>query len=450
MDKKIQFVEALTRYLQHAKMFPLFEEESLTETGEYRHLCFMKTYYKEGDETPYRFLVPTSAWLEFLERIDQIFASRVNGKLAHRAIDQVICELAAFPFNDDTLEEYSNAVFEILLRHFELQIEALVPLYNIRCEGVFEMPLANTVLHSGHSGSLLANKISHLDIGRDLSELRDNCFLCIQVTGDNESRLAQVELETEQALKVLRFITMWHSTTKGNKRKKVNPANFVTARKTEARQILYHRPDVPTSRPGLHSDIENPLNLGKQGVELAQQYLGLDDLNYHYQNIENPISDRVRRALELYDSGTRALTNWQALYRYVASINVALPTSSSRGNELEKHLETIIKYGGHYVGTMKKDDTLSDPDTTTWDEMVKKTAEPFTQFYMLRGKILHGNPMSEDELSDTDVEDARVLAHNGVRLLAKLAREFQWENYKEAKNWFNSPSYPPSIELPNN
>lgn len=78
--------------------------------------------------------------------------------------------------------------------------------------------------------------------------------------------------------------------------------------------------------------------------------------------------------------------------------------------------------------------------------MVRMTAQPFSWFYMLRGKILHGNPVSDYEISDNDIEDVRILAHNAVRLLAKVSREFHWQTYKEAKNWFKTPDYPPSVK----
>ena len=448
MDKENRFQTALLKYLRQVDMYTIRKETELTRSGKYRNLCFMKTFYKDEDKKPYRLLVPTDAWHELLREVDQIFESKIKGKLTHRAIDRTICELQEFPFSEETLIQHSKDIFAMLWWHFELQVEALVPLYNIRCTGHLELPLANTVLYSGNSESILARKASHPDLrgyGGE-ADVKDNSFLCIPVTGDDESRLAQVELESEQALKVLRFVTFWQSATKGNKRTKVNLANFVSLWKTDTRRIFYHKPDESDDRTGLYSDIQSKLVIDERDVDAARQHLGLDDINYHYQNPDNPSSDRVRRALELYDSGTRALTNWQALYRYVACINVALPTSSSQGKELAQHLETLIKYGGNYIGTMKKDSSLSDPNTTTWDSMVRMTAEPFAQFYMLRGKILHGNPMSDDEISDTDIEDVRILAHNAVRLLAKVSREFQWQNYKEAKNWFKTPDYPPSVK----
>ena len=112
--------------------------------------------------------------------------------------------------------------------------------------------------------------------------------------------------------------------------------------------------------------------------------------------------------------------------------------TSGKGDDLKKDLETLIKYGRGYVGTKNEDENQSEPEIITWNEMVKRTAEPFADFYILRNKILHGNEMSEDAISDDDVEYARKLAHNAVRLIAKLARKLEWKTYNEAKGWFRT------------
>jgi hypothetical protein len=447
MDKQQSFEKALAHYLQQANMYPLFEEHKLTESGEYRNLCFMKTYYKEGDKSPYRLLVPTIAWHTLLRQVHKIFDSKINGKLVSRAIDRVISDMPEFPLSDERLKTYCDEIYQILWRNYEAKAEAIVPLYNLYSQDKFEVPLARAILNSGHEQSILAKRAKHEEMRLSLAELAKNSFLTIEVSGDNESNLAQVEFEAEQALKVLRFITMWQSTTVGTARVRFNPGSYVTIRKPGMRRIIYHNPERLDLRPSSYSDVEKSMNLSNRDLENAKEYYGLDDLNYHFGNNTNPNSERVIKSLELYDSGTRALTYWQALYRYVAAINVALPASSSNGEELAKLLETLIKYGGSYVGRMATDDDNANPDVMTWEEIVQGTAEPFKYFYMLRGKILHGNPLSEDDISVLDVENARVLAHNSVRLVAKLAREFNWQTYKEAKRWFSSPSYPTSINL---
>jgi len=174
----------------------------------------------------------------------------------------------------------------------------------------------------------------------------------------------------------------------------------------------------------------------------------LNAINYHFANSDNPVSVRIIRALELYDSGVTALSNWQSIYRYVASINVALPAlgSKSKGKELVEQLKTLFQYGGKFVGAMKKADgtEYSSDGEPTWEEMVEQTAEPFVKFYALRGIILHGNIPSQ-VISTDDAEECRILAHNGIRLMALLAQEFNWQSDREAKKWFEKPVYPPSL-----
>jgi hypothetical protein len=88
----------------------------------------------------------------------------------------------------------------------------------------------------------------------------------------------------------------------------------------------------------------------------------------------------------------------------------------------------------------KNADDLTSPDEITWDSMVEQAARPFENFYTLRGKILHGNLPLED-LSDKDTEEVRTLAHNVITLMASLAKEFSWQNDKEADEWFKNPVY---------
>ncbi len=433
MDKKERFDKALREYLCRFELHPLDEWNTFIETGEYYLFSLTLVIYPKEDSEAHGLFVPIAKELAFLREIDEIFESKIQRRLVSSTISQSIREFEEFPIPDEALEKFSNKIFKTLIWHFESQAEALVPLYNIKCTYNIEMPLANAVLHSGGSRSLLADKVNHPDIMRDFSKMSDNSFLRIPVTGDSESRREQAEWETEEALKVLRFVTFWQSTVEGNKRVRVNRASSVSQWETGGRAILFHQPDKPQSRPGWYSDGQNSLQISNHDVDNARQILGLDDINYHYQNIKNPFSSRVRKALALYDSGTRSTTNWEALYHYVVSIDVAIPTSG-KGDNLKKDLETLVQHGNHYVGEMKKDESLSEPETTTWS--IELTVKPFKRFYKLRGMILHGNEMGEGEISDDDVKDARELAHNAVRLIAKLARELEWKTYNEAKEWF--------------
>jgi len=456
MDKKKCFYAALKEYFCQSELHPLDEGRKLEETGEYHLFYPLPSYTEKDSKTTYYRVVPTTVEAAFFQQIDKIFDSRIGQQLVSSTINQTIDEFGRFPFKDKKLvidEKFSDKIFETLIWYFESEAEALVPLYNIMCLDNMEMTLANAVLHSGGAQSLLTEKANHSvfknQFPKMAEEIADKCFLCIPVAGGSENRLEQAERETEKALKVLRFVTPWQSVIKGNKEVMINRASKVSQWKTDWRTVLFDQPDKPKNMPGFNSSIQQFLKTDSQVVDNAREYFGLDDINYHYQNIGHPISDRVQRALALYDSGTRAITNWEALYQYVVSINVVIPTSASEKDKLKQDLETLIRYGGYYyyyVGKMRKDESLSEPEKTTWKEMVKLTAKPFAEFYKLRGMILHGNEMDEDLISNANVEEARTLAHNAVRLFAKLAREFNWKDYKDAKRWFKSPSYPLSVK----
>jgi hypothetical protein len=148
-------------------------------------------------------------------------------------------------------------------------------------------------------------KSKHPVIGGHLSVPGENCYFRFQVTGDDESRLRQVEQETEKALMVLRFVTMWLSKTEGTRRIKYNPATYTSVREQGKRYVVYHKLDEPDGRPGYHSDFSSFFAFRKNEIDIALNHYGLENLNYHFANVDNPVSRRIVRALELYDSGRR-------------------------------------------------------------------------------------------------------------------------------------------------
>jgi len=442
MEHKKEFGLALIEFLLTIEMLPLFEAFKQVEAGSYQHFVFMKTFNKDGDDTPYRLLAPTKNWLAFLNEVDTIFASKINRSLLQRTIDEVLSEIKEFPFTEEMVVNYQETIFATLWEHYQLQLEALVALQNITFEEDNEVRLGNCMLCAGHKDSIFAQKANHPDITKIFSIKEDSCFLRIQVSGDGESRLRQIDLEVERSLAVLRFVTMWGSKTQGTKRIKYNRALRVDTREKGARYILYHELGNDNQRPSAFTDVITPLFIQKSDIETAKMF-GLEVINYHFANSENPLSRRIIRALELYDSGVRALNNWQALYRYVASINVVLPTQEQSGTEIKNDLQSLITYGGSYLGTLKKDG-ITAITRETWAQSVQNTSAPFKNFYSLRSQILHGN-LRLGNISDENKDEARELAHNAIRLMASLAQEFNWQSDEEAKKWFETPKFPPSI-----
>jgi hypothetical protein len=148
VEQSRRFRETLLKYLRSAEMIPL--HEGMRSTGEYEHLCFMKTFYKDGDSKPHQLVTPSSEWYTFLQDIEDIFGSRINRKLLQRSIGTAVCELNEFPFTEKMLDEYTVQIFTELKLHYELTVEAIVPLHSMTIEGNTEIPLANAILCSGH------------------------------------------------------------------------------------------------------------------------------------------------------------------------------------------------------------------------------------------------------------------------------------------------------------
>lgn len=443
MDKKEEFSKALFIFLNSAELHLFLKTDKLTDNAQYHNICFMKVYYKENSKEPYQLLVPLKSWHDFLIELGRIFDNKINRKLTGRLISEIVCKLEEFPFTESNLKRCAEEIFTQLWKHYELIAEALVPLYNIEFLVDKEIQLANAALCPGTCDSIFSQKVNHPDFSLLEARSDDNCFLRIEVSGDDESRLSQVEAEVKNSLIVLRFVTMFRTNRENAKHFKYNPASVVAMRPRGELLILYHKPDEISERPGYFKSYPDRFYIDDNSVKIAYESYGLEDLNYHFGNSDNPVSRRIIRALELYDSGINTLGNWQSLYRYVVAINVVIPKSGSGGKEIVPKLTTLIQYRGQYIGSMKRGDSTS-PEELSWEELVRNTTEPFKKFYTLRGKILHGNLPIED-VSEDDLEYARTLAHNAIRAMAFLARQFNWQDDKEVETWFKSPDYPPGL-----
>ena len=137
------------------------------------------------------------------------------------------------------------------------------------------------------------------------------------------------------------------------------------------------------------------------------------------------------------------------MYGYAVSVNVAIPTSRSKGDDLIADLKTLIKYCGFSGNPMRTDESFDEPAERKWDRRVELTANLFKEVYDFRNFITHGMERDLGNITDETVKDAHELAHNAVRSVAMLAREFNWQAYKDGKRWFQNPSFPPSVRLRN-
>lgn len=446
-NKRARFDEIANDYFKSMTLMPTREAWDKTLEGMYHNVCSMKTFTKTDEPTDldsYQLVIAIADWLNFVSRTQALFENKVSFRRLDFTISEMVCSLKEFPFTNQQISQYTSELYEWVNRQYRSAYVALVPVYNLVWEdGIDKLSLANGILCRGSDNSLVAALSKQERIKSLINFKQDVDYLAIKVSGDGESANHIARLEANRSLGMLRFISNWTQHIKGLNYSVENEASCVSLFPTHSMDILYYDPEVGTDYAGMSGTGRSIYYVSKDKLDDLRGLYDLDSLNYHFQKEANPVSNRIIRGFELYDSGVCADSTWQSLYRYVACINTIVLQSRSKEEEITAHLRKLIEFGGNFVGPMDKlDETAGDIVTLTWNELVAKTAYPFKDFYVLRGKILHGDILQP---SLEEVSNIRILANNSIRLMAKLAHEFNWNTKRDIDNWFRNPSYPPSV-----
>lgn len=450
LKRKQQLESATKEYLSHVKMLRLSDAVKLVNSGDCVWIFGITPVYEQDDPDAYYPLAPAATEQNFLDRIDGLFDSQIKASTVRSTI-HIATFLTSpdsqfkFPFETDKREQlYHDKIYDLLSPHHEYRCDALVPVYQLECASEVEFPLANAVLHSGGSQSLLAETLNNdaATLFEDDKRRIENCsFLRFPVTGDSPSRLEQIEYEAERALQVLRFIYPWFE----KEGKAYNPAHGVTTLKQSRHVIVYHRTSETGDWSPWHSAIPNGIygtqRINAQFLKYARKVRGLDDINWHFKKHDlNPVSRRFCRAFKYYDIASQTSDADVALTNFTICVDMLLPKGKAR--ELTEYLISLIVNGDLYEGKMTLNDQFLDPEKTGWPERIRLTVRDYKEYYIIRNKVVHGNTMS-DIVSDMHVKKSRQIASNAIRAYAKLSRAFNWQCDKEAKNWFKSPCKPP-------
>ena len=399
-------------------------------------------FYFENIAQPQQLLAPDKAWFQIYDSVYSLYSGRIRGTSLFEHIAKAIQERVSYPtpLSENAMRECCEEVYINISWHQQRQAVHLLTLYNIRPEGYeassIRMPLANSILHLDGSSILAGDVLTERDEA-EIEELKNSCILEISVKGDLESRKVQADCEAEQANKVLRYVTRW-TITRGKTPAWRNPAKYVSLVKSQVRSVAHFYPAAENRVLYLGHCAHDGMSFGKDSLKYAQRFCGLDDINYHFANSGHPISNQIIRALTAFDSGVRSSTFWEAIHNYVVSVNVAVLTAKDNAKRLREDVETLIRHGKGYVRSDFLASEGSVPVIETWEDLVKATAKPFERFYRLRSTITHGGEYKYGGISETAVMEVRVLAHNVIRLAAKLAREKQWKDHDEAKDWFEA------------
>ena len=268
----------------------------------------------------------------------------------------------------------------------------------------------------------------------DIAELS---FLKIPVSGDADNRYAHIQRETLQALKVLRFVSGWYYTVSDSWLTLTSPALHVSTWGADSQFYVEY---LRAKRRLLSSTFSGtpPLNINDSYANDARKLYGLDDLNFHFQHGDNPISNQVVRALTFYDNGIKATERWEAICQYVLCINVAVMTGKRGKKELPKDVRILIQFGKNFLGTETTPYDQAHPLDITWDELERERVKPFENFYGIRSRVVHGSEMNFGDITDQVLKEAQELAHNAVRIVANLAHQNGWSDYDTVKNWFKA------------
>ena len=252
---------------------------------------FENLLLRDRSYRPVRLIVPVSAWLDLLKTFDVVFEKKIQTKLTMETVRVFVKAVAdssgnRHPFCDRAIAKHINASYENLYRKFNFQGEMLVPLYNVHCRPELKdgVRLSKATLYPGHDESLLATSIEESPSLKDYYANEINCsYLAISVSGDSESCLTQYERESENALKVLRFIVGGDYVFDENRRKWMNEGRSISLRDYEIQKPILLVPQ--------ESRIESPLprlrgtmSMTNETVRVAREYYGLEDINYHYMN----------------------------------------------------------------------------------------------------------------------------------------------------------------------
>ncbi len=442
--ERSHFGAAFRELINHAQWHKHETAFDLTKNGEYMYLTFAwQAYYFDDDIEPQSILVLEKAWAKFVANVRELS----NGKLRFTRLSQVISSIVhekleyPDPLSEQALQVCIEQIHEVLELHLHKPTVVVVPLYNLRAEGADAyqacMPLANTVLYFQGSSVLKGEVQGGSESINDVNKLHNSCVLQVLVSGDRESQRALALQETSEALKVLRFVKRW-TVAEVKQPPYFNPASFVSMWCPKAQLLVFYDPeaDARVLRTGCYA--HDTATISSDDVEYAVQFCGLDDINYHYANAGHPISDQITRALTFYDNGVLAKSPWEALHNYVVSVNVAVLSGEKNRQRLREDVETLIRHGGGYARSDYLASQLPSNNITKWEELVRDRAKPLEKFYRILSIVSHGGQYDYGNVSGVTVLQAREIAHNAVRLVAKLAREQQWSSHDEALNWFEA------------
>lgn len=430
--------QAIHLLLSHAEMVPIGSTWGNLERGNYQPLCFLRTYHLDDDPNLYELAVKIEAWTDFLNGLASLYEGKVSKDSISSLLSKEIKDKPGWEIPDQELTEVIQRIVEEAELMYSTSQEIILPIFRLASTdlSVKSLRLGSTTLHFGGGDTPFAKALQHDSVQSMKDRLPDlmdkHPFLKILASGDKHNIEKMVINEARNALIVFRFVTPWMRRT-SDRNKLHHPASMVSIWPISDSFLLWQEQESGEI-DRLSTIHDSSLMVFQEGHLEIAYHLGLEDLNYHFENRNQSISQRIVRALSVYDVGVLTPDLWQAMYSYVICINMVFPGSKDNDSEnvIRTRIETLIKFGG-YVGAISEQDG-------TWTEKAATLAQPFKKFYEYRSRIIHGDDRILPNINEENVNDVRGLAHNVIRLTAEIARKKEWFDDSQFIAWLKNPN----------
>ena len=370
-------------------------------------------------------------WDQFCQKIYELSQSRIGSKQCDMTLMRCVDEIGVFPFTVDQKESIVKRFTEYISDLATSKRFAVIPLYNL----VYRLDPKIEKVELGETFLYPPKRFSNITIisKSTKDKLLELPSVGLWVYGDADYVEKRIESAVADAFRILRFVTIWKITDGFNR---TDAEHISMWRGINARNILILN---ESKTEGSESFLKTPrFALMPEDWTWAVEVAGIEAINFHQRNrYNNPISKRIMFALEMHDEALISNTLILRIYRFVVSIEWAIPLNTQDDNLFHKIVPEMINYNQVYFRFIKERKHTDQLDPRTWENTIQPILSKTDKLYGRRSKIIHGNIFDKDfELSDEDANILQELAFNILSMISKLAFERGWQSQKDVKDWY--------------
>lgn len=228
-DKQEALKQATIEYLRTLTLIHIWDQRDPNVKINYQRHCLRHIFNSPSKEGPHGLFAPMETWEKYLALVGEIAESRIQRAFISQKIDVLYQQVATLPLEDAQIESFAEQIIEWCNQAFDFLVTAYVPLVNIEISSDIDpFFLADTNLHRSNEESEFTRYQSMLLVGLKFDVPTNLPFLKMTVIGDDESIVDQVAAKTEDALRVLRFVSERRSSIDGTRRISYSEARDVS------------------------------------------------------------------------------------------------------------------------------------------------------------------------------------------------------------------------------